>query len=49
MPTDTEFAKVFIIFMAVLALYVADFAINAGAHIQLLHSRAELTCSMRFR
>lgn len=30
MPTDTEFAKVFIIFLAVLALYVTDFAINAG-------------------
>lgn len=29
MPTDTEFAKVFIIFLAVLALYVTDFAINA--------------------
>lgn len=30
MTTDTDFAKVFIIFLAVLALYVTDFAINAG-------------------
>lgn len=27
---DTELAKTFMIFMAVLALYVTDFAINAG-------------------
>lgn len=30
MATDTDFAKMFIIFLAVLALYVTDFAINAG-------------------
>lgn len=30
MPADTEFAKNLTIFLAVLALYVADFAINAG-------------------
>lgn len=30
MPTDTDFAKMLIIFLAVLALYVTDFAINAG-------------------
>lgn len=33
MATDTDFAKKFIIFMAVLALYVADFAINAGNYL----------------
>lgn len=33
MPTDTNFAKRFIIFLAVLALYVADFAINAGKYV----------------
>lgn len=30
MSTDSDFAKKFIIFLAVLALYVTDFAINAG-------------------
>lgn len=33
MPTETEFAKLFIIFLAVLALYVTDFAINAGTKL----------------
>lgn len=36
MATDTDFAKMFIIFLAVLALYVTDFAINAGMHFQFL-------------
>lgn len=33
MATDTDFAKKFIIFLAVLALYVTDFAINAGKYL----------------